>query len=661
MVFQTHQNYLSATVEAEFENNGRVDMIGGANTSTSYSVPGHIIITLPALPPVLRGRARVVEQLKIVMEGKSEFWDDQGRYTPMRLYTTTLVLASKEKPLIVPSHDLSDPNSSSIRLAVAFDLRLPGWLPPSHDSDLTTVAYGARVDTCSRWKETSNLESGSALSLAEMLDSEYSTTGSTSNGSPKSRRKSSFDSIFSNQSLNLELLHRSSSKYTPFTIHRHCFPTSITGQPARIVDRQYLLFADADSKSPVECVLLIPEWVDINGEERSLKVKLKVRHRPGVAAAQRPEASRRISAPVGPSPTPTTGLSEGPNSTTPGRAGPLESVPMERQTKVITDEIFVNMLELGMEIDEVERFSSTPFASFASAFPIPDNQPSRHSAENQLLSPRSAYVDGGLFGRNDSSFKGIRTRGCLLTDTGEQRTFQFADGGLGLGDRWRTINVLLPMPEELADNNNTRPQVEIDGPFLKIKHLLKVRMVCQSIGSSESTAVTFSTPIRFGTSVRTMPTTGPKMAPLPAYIQLFHENGDPRPGEPVPAYSAPVALSTASPPRPQTASTNVSPPLSPVPTYESLFPESYTTPSSSRSPSPSTSSTISNDYPSEQSSPANTPPSSPPMEDESMDIDSVTSDSGGEQGSQDSIRPASMSMESLRKIVRTPRRSRGIA
>lgn len=47
---------------------------------TSYSAPGHIQISLPALPAALEGKIREVKELKLFMEGKSEFYNDAGKF-----------------------------------------------------------------------------------------------------------------------------------------------------------------------------------------------------------------------------------------------------------------------------------------------------------------------------------------------------------------------------------------------------------------------------------------------------------------------------------------------------------------------------------------------------------------------------------------------------
>lgn len=49
-----------------------------------------------------------------------------------------------------------------------------------------------------------------------------------------------------------------------------------------------------------------------------------------------------------------------------------------------------------------------------------------------------------------------------------------------------------------------------------------------------------TTPIRFGSSPKTMPRAGPPPPSLPAYIQLFHENGELRECDPLPLYPTPI-------------------------------------------------------------------------------------------------------------------------
>ncbi|WRT65772.1 uncharacterized protein IL334_002721 [Kwoniella shivajii] len=597
MGFQSQTNYLSAKVTAVFDNDGVLGMLGGPNTGTSYSLPGHIIISLPTLPVSLQGRLREVKDLKIVMEGKSEFWDDHGRYTPVRLHTTTLTLATPSKPLLIPPQDPLKPFADKIQLAVEFDMRLPGWLPPSHDSDMTTLSYGVVTIAIVGWTEATTCSySTPSTSTLSSFDSdiimERSTSVRPANIKPKSSK--SFESIFGNHSLLSKSTERSSSQWTPFTIQRHRLPSAIGSFAQDRTERHYTLRPEADSTSPVECVVTVPDWVDVNGEEKSLKVSLRLRARKTAIKARTIEAeTSSIEAETSSIEAAGSSLrtSQDNPALTEGGSRELESVPMERQCargKKADDDLLTHILELGMEVEETERYSSAPTLSFTSSFPLPAEQPTRHSSQHHLISPRSNYADGGFLGYDDRPFRGMRSRPCLLADDGNQRNFFFADQGLGLGEKWRKVNVVLPMPADTGKGRITRPQPEMDGPFLRIRHDLKIRVVCRNAnGGGDTQVVILSTPIKFGTCPLTMPSATPRRAPaLPAYIQLFHENGELRECDPLPIY-----ITQDSPTSPPTSPIIQirSIPDTPVPSYESLYPATNPKGCASRSPSPSTS------------------------------------------------------------------------
>jgi len=126
---------------------------------------------------------------------------------------------------------------------------------------------------------------------------------------------------------------------------------------------------------------------------------------------------------------------------------------------------------------------STPAATFLSHFPMPAEQPTHHSPVDQFISPPSIHANRGSLSREDRPFRQTRTHSCLLTDDGVQRSFFFPDDGLGLGDRCRKVNVIVPMPRKLGKVMISRPQPDMDGPFLRIKHFLKIRVVCRDPGS----------------------------------------------------------------------------------------------------------------------------------------------------------------------------------
>jgi hypothetical protein len=169
-----------------------------------------------------------------------------------------------------------------------------------------------------------------------------------------------------------------------------------------------------------------------------------------------------------------------------------------------------------------------------------------------------------------------------LGEDGSQRNFCFAGDGLGLSEKWRKVNVVLPMPKDLQ-GSRTRPQSEMDGPFLRIKHTLKIRLLCRAVGAAEDDvnvsgscqrsiwrrrghllthqAVLLSAPIHFGTTPATLYADKPPS--LPPYVQLFHENGDQRECDPLPLYTEPepclsiLTPTTIQPPHSLLASSNL--------------------------------------------------------------------------------------------------------
>jgi hypothetical protein len=93
----------------------------------------------------------------------------------------------------------------------------------------------------------------------------------------------------------------------------------------------------------------------------------------------------------------------------------------------------------------------------------------------------------GVILQNDARpHRATTSRPCLLADDGSQRNFFFAGDGLSLADRWRKVNVVLPMPAMDSKQKGNRPQSELDSPFLRVRHNLKIKMVCRNAGSDET-------------------------------------------------------------------------------------------------------------------------------------------------------------------------------
>jgi len=109
------------------------------------------------------------------------------------------------------------------------------------------------------------------------------------------------------------------------------------------------------------------------------------------------------------------------------------------------------------------------------------------------------------------------------------------------------------------------PQAEMDGIYYRIRHALMIQVLIRDPSSDKrpDRMIRLTAPIRFGTSPMTLPDQE-SSGLLPAYCQVYHENGDLRQCDPLPLYTQ----------GPSNVSVNQEGPTCPAPTYQSLFPES---------------------------------------------------------------------------------------
>jgi hypothetical protein len=296
------------------------------------------------------------------------------------------------------------------------------------------------------------------------------------------------------------------SPYQTFNIHRHRLPSALNHRAINATEKNFNLKPGPDSTSPIECIVTIPEWVDCYGQEKDLRIGIRVRARRAAILAQN-KSDNESASPFFPGDWDDCGTAVGtpasiggetpadPTSPTepvtrPGTPSPT-SVPMTRNVAGDDEEILTRIIELGMEVEEIESYSSIVSPGFKAVFPIPeDNQPDRHSSQNAFISPRNPRADKECTVSSDP-YGGYRTRKCLLAEDGSQRNFYFDGDGLAMNELWRKVNVVLPMPSG-SKGLRTRPQSEMDGPMLRIKHALKIRMVCRNVGSSGEDMVSFN-------------------------------------------------------------------------------------------------------------------------------------------------------------------------
>jgi hypothetical protein len=206
---------------------------------------------------------------------------------------------------------------------------------------MTKVEHGVTAKAVLAWAPTLDQEgNGDPVALDEPIISKSIT------------RRANFNNyFFPNASLSPRTTCTSSSRHAVFMVLRHRLPASIT-QSDRPNERQYTLKPEADPDSPVECVVLCPDWVDVNGPERSLKIALRLR-------AKRSDLNITLSSST-PSTSQSSLISGFPTSS--GEAA--GSIPMLRSGKAVSglkaEDPYTHVLELGMEVEEVERFRYVP-------------------------------------------------------------------------------------------------------------------------------------------------------------------------------------------------------------------------------------------------------------------------------------------------------------
>ncbi|GHJ87801.1 hypothetical protein NliqN6_4203 [Naganishia liquefaciens] len=572
---------LDAKVEVVLEPNGGdcLEMFGTSKTGTSYSLPGHVLLTLPPVSPPFeaQGRNRLVKELKVTFEGKTECCDDAGRYQVMRLVKTEVPLLPLEGFELPSQSHVFDPQAfiKETAYAIPFDLKIPGWLPQSFENETVAIAYGLIATVKLGWS-AQVVQPKADPDISHAMDVDDSTFASSIpipivSAAPQCYSSRFFPRLAKTVASALATAislpsSASTQKFTrasawqAITVVRHRVPAPPSGtmslfSPEAAVEqnlRHYTLRPAENSPSPVECVVSVPDTIDINGP--TLRVSVRLRAREGFTIAGSDEGQAQDPSPASfTGPTDQEGRSPSPpggnEASTPATTESATSSPSKHPGGTARKEQEqIRMVELGMEVEETERYSSSPAQPFMAAYPIPEDQPSECSPYHgsaALLSPPSRLSSMSLLGLTSSqTFKGTRTRTLLLGEDGKSRTYKFDGDGLELGSGWRKVNIIIPMPTAEADATssddiNRKPASEIDTPFLRIKHKLKIRIVCRSRAMpGQDTIVVLTTPLRCGTAPqpRLNPlsidsatfTSPPGPSQVPAYCQLFHENGTAR-------------------------------------------------------------------------------------------------------------------------------------
>jgi hypothetical protein len=390
-----------------------------AECRTGYSLAGHVVLTVPNLSSsnvphntICKTHVRQIKRLRVAFEGKSEFHDEAGRcieYTtrlfglanaadlaaffPGRYHATQLCRV--EKDLISDSTNLqilehtgpvttTSVFEDSTTYAIAFDLTVPGWLPASISKDLTTTSYGVLCDAEVGWAPQAGFHDLSPLDVNMETCTDNTSvsslpipigTGLTAASRFLPRLAKSMVTVLTGSSAaQWDPSHNRTfqSEWQTVYIMRHrASPTtfsSLDGNGNSVVQtvnhgdiplRHFTLKPSEDSPSPIECMVSTPEIVDLNGPSLRVSVRLRAR-KPVSSSRAQPlaEASRAVPAGFMRSTNENGDVDMDDETRIPDSTSPVStSVPTtQRVPSSIVVEDRVKMVELGMEVEEIERY-----------------------------------------------------------------------------------------------------------------------------------------------------------------------------------------------------------------------------------------------------------------------------------------------------------------
>jgi hypothetical protein len=261
-----------------------------------------------------------------------------------------------------------------------FDLKIPGWLPQSFENDTVALSYGliatAKVEWITLAPSKNAFDSTHSMDVDHPVPSSSSPIPIMSATSPTyaSRFFPRLKSVASALATAMTIPSCSASQqvvrtsdWQPITINRHrvtappCGVSSTLPSDAAAIEqplRHYTLRPAENSPSPVECVVSVPETIDINGPTLRVSVRLRARDGftiAGIEGAESTQSSTSSSIPATGNDFASPGVNGGSraSSATPSVTAPIGSVPCPRQSPLE----HIRMVELGMEVEETERYS----------------------------------------------------------------------------------------------------------------------------------------------------------------------------------------------------------------------------------------------------------------------------------------------------------------
>ncbi|KZP21216.1 hypothetical protein FIBSPDRAFT_741119 [Athelia psychrophila] len=236
-----------------------LEMYGEPDTSSAYSLSGHVSISLTSQASMFETRRAtrlLLQSLTITFEGQSEVVTREIGYAPLRLCSMTRELAPNE-PLELSNegHEHSD---KPCAWNVVFNLPVPGWLP-------TTSTYGD-------WSEE-----GTGTSYALYATAKFASLDDESD------RSWSFQTLCS--------LFRPKSKvvyaeHCPITLSRFMNPPSIPASESLFPMANFALRPEleclpeepkipADIISKIQALMSIPEHIPADATSMPFTIRLR--------------------------------------------------------------------------------------------------------------------------------------------------------------------------------------------------------------------------------------------------------------------------------------------------------------------------------------------------------------------------------------------------
>ncbi|KAL5490176.1 hypothetical protein ACEPAI_5009 [Sanghuangporus weigelae] len=480
-------------------------MINDPDTSTAYSLSGHVSISLSPDPsssdrPLVE--KVLLRSLTLTFEGQAELITQETGYSAVRLCRLKRDLAPAHA-LLLTNDGHEDSDTPSVWNFV-FDLPIPGWLPSSSVygnamGGMTGTSYALYAEA--RFTPLEDGQHSRSWSLSSLCAPFIPRVRSIS----APRRE-------------IEIL-----RYTMPAITDDAHPSP----SPTFRNLQYGIKARSDLSQGqpdrpriptnvferIEVRALIPEYVDMETGNFTLALRLRSK---GLSARQRQR---------------------------------------------------LRLSQFRLSLEQHETYSRRVFGSYVSAYPLPSPQPdeepllNRHTLKGLFdMSLVSYNFLDGVHSRIRSSFSLLNEKQLARHELPCDGVSLQQDPEITHEQIWTRVDVRVPFErvqpgqdEEWEYQNGRLKALRPDGdsPFLRVYHDLEVELTFTYDGESPEDGskpsverMCFCLPVKFTRVPPVVKAQNAAELDLPAYSQLFHSNGERRIDNmaPLPAYSPPESL-----------------------------------------------------------------------------------------------------------------------